>query len=88
MKINKLTLILLLVFVLLFFPNYSDAETRKIEYTSIEKTSTLNIGTLYFSPINFRNFSNTSEIFGLAGIVQNNGSSAQNFIATDRKSVV
>ncbi len=82
MKINKLTLILLLVFVLLFFPNYSDAETRKIEYTSIEKTSTLNIGTLYFSPINFRNFSNTSEIFGLAGIVQNNGSSAQNFIAT------
>lgn len=84
MKINKLTLILLYIFVLvlLFFPNYSNAETRKIEYTSIEKTSTLNIGTLYFSPINFRNFSNTSEIFGLAGIVQNNGGSAENFIAT------
>ncbi len=84
MKTNKLTLILLSVFVLmlLVFPNYSNAETSKIEYTRIEETSTLNIGKLYFSPIIFRNFSSTSKIFGLAGIVQNNGNSAQNFIAT------
>lgn len=70
------------VLILLILPNYCNAETVNIEYQNINETSTLNIGTLYFNPINFKNFSNSSEIFGLAGIVKNNGSVAQNFIAT------
>ena len=70
------------VLILLILPNYCNAETVNIEYQNINETSTLNIGTLYFNPINFKNFSNSSEIFGLAGIVKNNGSVTQNFIAT------
>ena len=81
---KKLMSILLIVFALptIILPNYCNAETVDLGYKNINETSTLNIGTLYFNSINFKNFSNSSEIFGLAGIVKNNGSVAQNFIAT------
>lgn len=76
--------VFLIVFVVLtiILPNCCNAETVELGYKNIDVTSSLTIGDLYFYPINFRNFSNTSEIFGLAGIVENTGSSAQNFIAT------
>ena len=81
---NKIRTILLIAFVLILIilPNYCNAETINLDYKSISETSTLTIGNLYFNPIYFKNFSNTSDIFGLAGIVKNNGSSGENFIAT------
>jgi len=81
---KKIMSIILIVFALLtiILPNYCNAVTVDLGYKNINVTSSLTIGDLYFYPINFRNFSNTSEIFGLAGIVENTGGSAQNFIAT------
>ena len=64
---RKIMSILLIVFALLtiILPNYCNAETVDLGYKNINVTSSLTIGDLYFYPINFRNFSNASEIFGL-----------------------
>lgn len=80
-KIKYILLILLFIFALTI-PNYSSAENARIEYQNINETCTLVSGDLYFYQVDFKNFSNTSQIFGLAGIVENTGSEPQNFIAT------
>lgn len=81
---EKIISIILIVFSLLaiILPNYCNAEIVDLGYKNIDATSSLTIRELYFYPINFRDFSNTSEMFGLAGTVVNIGSSAKTFIAT------
>ena len=80
---NKIKFILLIAFTLIILISQNcNAETVNIDYKNISESSTLSIGNLYFNPIDFKNFSDKSGIFGLAGIVENKGNSAQNFIAT------
>ena len=80
---NKIKFILLIAFALtILIFSKCNAETVNIDYKNINESSTLSIGNLYFNPIDFKNFSDKSGIFGLAGIVENKGNSAQNFIAT------
>ena len=80
---NKIKFILLIAFALIILISQNcNAETVNIDYKNISESSTLSIGNLYFNPIDFKNFSDKSGIFGLAGIVENKGNSAQNFIAT------
>ena len=77
---KKVILVIVLTLIMIIFQK-CNAQAINIDYKNINETSTLAIGNLYFNPINFKNFSNESEIFGLAGVVENKGNSAENFIA-------
>ena len=78
---KKIIVLIVLMIILNFMPNICKASNYYIEYRNIEETSRLTVGNLYFYQINFRNFADSSEIFGLSGIVQNNGNMTENFVA-------
>jgi len=81
-KKNKVFLLIVFTLCLIMFPSMCTAQNADIEFKSISSTSILTIDNLYFNPIKYINYSNTSQTFGLAGVVKNNGSTGKAFTAT------
>ena len=82
--IKKLSLFIIVVLSLMFFyPSDVFALNEKTPYTSINNNQNLEVGTLSFSNISFKDFSATSaQAFGLTGVVKNNSSNEINYIST------
>ena len=82
--IKKLSLFIIVVLSLMFFyPSDVFALNEKTPYTSINNNQNLEVGTLSFSNISFKDFSATSaQTFGLTGVVKNNSSNEINYIST------
>lgn len=78
---KKVITLIILAIILTIIPNICKASSSYLEYKNIDETCSLTSGDLFFYSIRFRNFADSSEIFGLSGIVQNNGSIAENFVA-------
>lgn len=82
--IKKLSLFIIVVlFLMFFYPSDVFALNEKTSYTSINNNQNLEVGTLSFSNISFKDFSATSaQAFGLTGVVKNNSSNEINYIST------
>lgn len=82
--IKKLSLFIIVVLSLMFFyPSDVFALNEKTPYTNINNNQNLEVGTLSFSNISFKDFSATSaQAFGLTGVVKNNSSNEINYIST------
>lgn len=82
--IKKLSLFIIVVLSLMFFyPSDVFALNEKTPYTSINNNQNLEVGTLSFSNISFKDFSATSaQAFGLTGVVKNSSSNEINYIST------
>lgn len=82
--IKKLSLFIIVVLSLMFFyPSDVFALNEKTPYTNINNNQDLEVGTLSFSNISFKDFSATSaQAFGLTGVVKNNSSNEINYIST------
>ena len=82
--IKKLSLFIIVVLSLMFFyPSDVFALNEKTPYTNINNNQDLEVGTLSFSNISFKDFSATSaQAFGLTGVVKNSSSNEINYIST------
>ncbi len=68
---KKSLLIVIILSILFLNPINIYALTRETAYTSINDTTDLTIGDLYFSDIGFNNSTNSYKTFGLTGLVTN-----------------
>lgn len=82
--IKVLSLFVVIVLFLIFaYPSNIYALTEQTSYVDINKTQNLEVGSLSFTDISFKNFSSTSALsFGLAGIVRNSSNNEINYTST------
>lgn len=65
------------------YPLNTYALTEQTSYVSIDNTQNLEVGSLSFSSISFRNYSSTStQAFGLTGVVANSSSDTISYTST------
>ena len=82
--IKGVSLFVVIVLSLVFaYPLNTYALTEQTSYVNINNTQSLEIGSLSFTNISFKDFSSTSTLsFGLAGIVRNSSNNEINYTST------
>ena len=82
--IKGISLFAVIVLSLVFaYPSNTYALTEQTSYVNINNTQSLEIGSLSFTNISFKDFSSTSTLsFGLAGIVRNSSNNEINYTST------
>lgn len=81
--INGIFLFAVIVLSLLFFyPSNTYALTEQTSFVNVNNTQSLEVGSLSFSNISFKDFSSTStRAFGLAGVLANSSNSTISYIS-------
>ena len=82
--IKGIPLFAVIVISLVFaYPLNTYALTEQTSYVNINNTQSLEVGSLSFSNISFKDFSSTStQAFGLSGIVRNSSNNEINYTST------
>ena len=82
-NIKNIFLLLIVTISLIFYPSNTYAVNEKISYININNIKNLEVGSLAFSNISFRDYSSTStKAFGLTGTVTNNSNHAISYTTT------
>jgi uncharacterized membrane protein YgcG len=82
--VKGISLLAVIVLSLVFaYPSNTYALTEQTSYVSINNTQSLEVGSLSFSNISFKDYSSTStQAFGLTGIVANSSSNTISYTST------
>lgn len=82
--IKRLSLLIVIVLSLVFaYPSNTYALTEQTSHVSINDTQSLEVGSLSFNNISFKDYSSTStQAFGLTGLVRNSSNNEINYTST------
>lgn len=82
--IKGISLFVVIALSLVFaYPLNTYALTEQTSYVSIDNTQNLEVGSLSFSSISFRDYSSTStQAFGLTGVIANSSSDTISYTST------
>ena len=83
MKKNIKFITILLLILLIMHPLNAHALTKQTSYVNINDTQNLEVGSLSFSEISFKDYSSTStQAFGLTSIIRNSSKNDINYTST------